>query len=50
MQNAHNTMHNNLGFSMNDGAFSILNPLFILYHGYVDYMLELKIRLVNEDT
>ena len=34
---------------MIDGSFSILNPLFMVYHSYIDYMLELKIRLINED-
>ena len=48
-QYSHGQMHNYLGFSMRDGSFSIINPLFIVYHSYIDYMLELKIRLVNED-
>lgn len=34
---------------MTDAAFSILNPLFMVYHSYVDYMLELKIRIANQD-
>lgn len=42
-------MHNTLEFSMKDPTFSILNPVFYLYHATIDYMLELKLRLVQED-
>ena len=40
----HNTMHNNSGYIMVDGLFSITHPIFILYHGFIDYMLELYLR------
>ena len=40
-------MHDYLSFSMTDGAFSLLNPLFFVYHAYIDYILELRIRMIT---
>ena len=40
-------MHDSLGFPMKDNSFSVLNPVFYLYHATIDYMLELKLRLVQ---
>ena len=41
-------MHNYSSFPMNNNDFSIINPLFFVYHSYIDYMLELKIRMIRE--
>ena len=48
-EQTHNMMHNYNGFSMNNNDFSVLNPLFYVYHSFIDYMLELKIRMIQED-
>ena len=42
-------MHNYMAFSMNNNDFSVLNPIFYVYHSFIDYMLELKIRMIKED-
>ena len=41
---AHNLMQNSIGAIFNDPTFSAANPLFMLYHGFVDYMMELYLR------
>ena len=48
-ENTHNIMHDNMKFSMNHGSFSVLNPIFYVYHSFIDYMLELKIRMIEEE-
>ena len=40
-------MHNYLSFSMRNPSFSLLNPLFFVYHAYIDYILELRIRMIT---
>ena len=40
----HGQMHNYLGNILNHSLFSITNPLFMVFHAYVDYMLELFLR------
>ena len=34
---------------MNNNDFSITNPLFFVYHAHIDYMIELKIRMIRDD-
>ena len=34
---------------MNNNDFSVLNPLFFVFHAHIDYMIELKIRMIRED-
>lgn len=46
-ENSHNTMHNNMHFSMMDDNYSISNLLFFLYHSWIDIQLEMKIRMCN---
>lgn len=47
MEMSHNTMHNNLQLFMSDSQLSITNPIFFLYHSWIDYQLELKIRTIR---
>ena len=46
-ENAHNTIHNSLQLFMSDSQLSITNPLFFLYHSWIDLALETKIRLIR---
>ena len=46
-QTAHNQMHDYLSFCMWDGSFSIMTPLFFVYHAFIDYLLELRIRMAG---
>ncbi len=39
MEKSHNTMHNNLQLFMSDSQLSITNPIFFLYHSWIDYEL-----------
>lgn len=32
---------------MNDAKYSIMNPIFCLYHGFMDYLLEVMIRKIK---
>jgi hypothetical protein len=34
---------------MSDSQLSIINPLFFLYHSWIDYELEVKIRMIRVD-
>ena len=45
----HNKYHNDLQFPMYDGSFSVLNPLFFIYHTMIDFMLEIKIRMIENN-
>ena len=45
----HNLMHTYSSFPMNNNDFSISNPLFYVFHTHIDYMIELKIRMIRED-
>jgi hypothetical protein len=40
-------MHNNNGYILNDGAFSVTNLLFYPYHSWIDAMAEFKLRRGN---
>lgn len=40
-------MHNLLQLFMSDSQLSITNPLFFLYHSWIDYQLEVKIRMIR---
>lgn len=42
-------MHNLLQLFMSDSQLSITNPLFFLYHSWIDYQLEVKIRMIRTD-
>lgn len=50
MENAHNTIHNLLQLFMSDAQLSITNPIFFIYHSFIDYMLEVKIRMIRTST
>ena len=50
LERPHNTMHNNMHFSMMDDNFSLTNVVFFLYHGWIDVMLEMKIRMCDNTT
>lgn len=50
MEKAHNTMHNLLQLFMSDSQLSITNPLFFLFHSWIDYMLEVKIRMIRTSS
>jgi hypothetical protein len=39
MEHQHNTMHAYLPIFMNDAELSIISPLFLLFHCFVDYQL-----------
>jgi hypothetical protein len=43
-------MHNNQQFIMNDASFSVTNPLFFLYHSWIDVQLEMKIRMCHDSS
>lgn len=43
MENPHNMLHNAQCRIMNDAAFSVTNPVFFAYHGFLDFWLEFKI-------
>ena len=45
----HNMMHDNSGYIMVDALFSITHPIFILYHGFIDYLLELYVRELKRE-
>jgi hypothetical protein len=47
MEKSHNTMHNLLQLFMSDSQISITNPIFFLYHAWIDYQLEVKIRMIR---
>lgn len=50
IENSHNTMHNNMHFSMIDGNFSLTNLMFFCYHSWIDLQLEMKIRMCNNEA
>lgn len=39
MENAHNTMHNIMQLFMSDSQLSITNPIFFLFHSWIDYQI-----------
>jgi hypothetical protein len=50
MERSHNTMHNIMQLFMSDSQLSITNPIFFLYHSWIDFELELKIRMIRNST
>lgn len=44
----HDQIHNNCGFILSDPSFSITHPLFMLYHGYIEYMTEQYLRMAKK--
>jgi hypothetical protein len=40
-------MHNNNCYIMNDSSYSVVNLTFYLYHSWIDYQLDVKIRQLN---
>lgn len=45
-------MHNYQSAILNNNKYSIMSPIFCLYHGFMDYLLEVMIRKIkgNHDT
>jgi hypothetical protein len=43
-------MHNNQKFIMSDPLFSVTNPLFFLYHSWIDVQLEMKVRVSHNSS
>lgn len=41
----HNTLHNNMHFSMNNDFYSLTNMMFFPYHSWIDIQIELKLRM-----
>lgn len=39
MEMLHNIYHNNQGFILSSADYSICNPVFIAYHGFIDFLL-----------
>lgn len=35
---------------MSDSQLSITNPIFFLFHSWIDYQLEVKIRMIRTST
>lgn len=46
-ETVHNMLHNNQGYIINDATFSITNPIFFLYHSFLDHILETRIQEFN---
>lgn len=44
MEQLHNIAHNNQGCIVNDNAYSIVNPVFFAYHGFIDLVLQFRIN------
>ena len=44
----HDQIHNNNGFILGDPSFSITHPLFMLYHGFIEYMTEQYLRMAKK--
>lgn len=49
MENPHNFMHNYQTQLMSDAHLSPSNPIFFAYHSFIDIMLEIKVKLINND-
>ena len=44
----HDLIHDSLGYPSNDSNFSIMSPMFMLYHGFIEYMNEQYLRLIEK--
>lgn len=47
---AHNFMHNNFGYILNDSNFSVSSLIFYPYHSWIDAMVEIKLRRGNQEA